>query len=100
MLKFVLSQIDEDGVEPIKPSMPNVRSDGLLAFVAGSDTVATALSHTFYFLLQNPRCYQLLQKEVDENFPRGEDPMDFSKQADMPYLNACMFVSPFFRRQT
>lgn len=72
--------------------MGNVTSDGLLALIAGSDTAATALSHIFYFLLRNPACYQRLQREIDETFPRGEDTMDFTKQTEMPYLNACMYV--------
>lgn len=60
------------------------------AVIAGSDTAATALTHIWYFLLRNPTCLSRLRKEVDESFPDGHDIFDFSKQADMPYLNACM----------
>lgn len=61
--------------------------------MAGSDTSATALSHLWFYLLKHPEYYARLRKEVDEAFPRGEDPIDFTRQADMPFLNACMYVS-------
>lgn len=60
------------------------------AVIAGSDTTATVLSHLWYFLLKYPACLQRLRQEIDEQFPRGQKLFDFSKQADMPYLNACM----------
>jgi len=31
-----------------------------------------------------------LVKEIDETFPDSDDTIDYSKQADMPYLNACI----------
>ncbi|KAF7789587.1 hypothetical protein EIP86_000533 [Pleurotus ostreatoroseus] len=64
--------------------------DGLLAIIAGSDTAATALTHIWYFLLRNPNCLFQLRKEIDETFPVGHETFDFSKQADLPYLNACI----------
>lgn len=79
--------MDEDGVEIYPPS---VTADGMLAIIAGSKTSAIALSHVFYFLLRHPQCLQRLQKEIDDAFPRGDDPTHFTKQADMLYLNACM----------
>lgn len=64
----------------------------MLAIIAGSDTSATALSHLFYFLLRSPECMERLQNEVDATFPDPDQLDDYSKQADMPYLNACMYV--------
>lgn len=34
--------------------------------------------------------FDRLRAEIDVAFPRGEQPMDFTKMANMPYLNACM----------
>ena len=68
-----------------------------MSIIAGSDTSATALSHIFYFLFRRPECLQRLYAEVDEAFPQGEDTMDFTKQAEMPYLNACMLSRQFIR---
>ena len=70
-------------------------ADGILAIVAGSDTTSILLSHLWYFLLRHPDCANRLQKEIDVAFPHGEDPMDFSRHVDMPYLNACMLVHLF-----
>ena len=59
-----------------------------IAVIAGSDTTATALSQLWYFLARNPHCYEMLRKEV-----LSEDEGDFTRQASMPYLNACMSVT-------
>lgn len=81
------------------------------AIIGGSDTASTALSHLCYFLLGHPHCMARLRAEVNEFFPpndtRGangihlrdkegpkdgevEVPFDPGRQAEMPYLNACM----------
>ena len=62
----------------------------MLAIVAGSDTSATAISNVLYLLLRHPECMKRLQKEIDETFPDPDAVMDYSRQADMVYLNACM----------
>ena len=83
--------MDEDGHEPVKPTKALVAVDGQLAIIAGGDTTATTLSHLVYFLLRYPSYMERLRKEVDKAFPQGEDSMlDFTKQTNMPFLNACM----------
>lgn len=83
--------MDGDDVESVKPPMEEVAADGILAIIAGSDTSAIALSHTFFFLIRHPKFMKRLLKEIDSEYPQAMDTMiDFAKQADMPYLNACM----------
>ena len=83
--------MDGDDLQASKRPLADVAADGALAIVAGSDTVATALNHTLYFLLRHPQCMERLREEVISHFPGMTDPsIDFSKQADLPYLNACM----------
>ncbi len=82
--------MNEDGVGVNKPSPEAIIADGMLSIIAGSDTSAIALSHVFYFFLRKPECLRKLQAEIDHVFPQGEDTMDFTEQAEMPYLNACM----------
>lgn len=42
-------------------------------------------------MLTQPTCFYRLRKEVDEAFPHGTGPSsDLTKQAAMPYLNACI----------
>ena len=65
----------------------------MLAVVAGSDTTATTLGSIFYYILTHRDTYERLQAEVDTMFPPGEgDPLEPGKLAEMPYLNAVMYV--------
>lgn len=92
----VICQSNEDGLEAERPPLELVASDGALAIIAGSDTAATALSQTFYFLLRHPECMKKLRGEIESVYPGSTDPLlDFGKQAEMPYLNACMYVHSF-----
>lgn len=85
------TKIDEDRVEKVPPTDPEIISDGLLAIIAGSDTTSTTLSGLFYYLMSSPLDYQRLQKEIDTAFPPGEgDPFDTLKLSEMPFLNAVM----------
>jgi cytochrome P450 len=70
--------------------MPIVHSDGIVAVVGGSDTVATALTGLWYYLLLEPAKFNRLRNEVDIYFPGGEEPSDVTRMVSMPYLNACM----------
>ena len=84
--------IDEEGHEPAKPAnLALAIVEGQLAIIAGGDTTAITLSHLFYFFLRYPTYLERLRREVDEVFPQGEDStLDFTKQTNMPFLNACM----------
>lgn len=70
--------------------MPTVFADGIMSIVAGSDTTATTLSAMWYYFLLNPTMLERLQVEVDTYFPGGEEPLDFTRMVNMPFLNACM----------
>ncbi|KAI1789718.1 high nitrogen upregulated cytochrome P450 monooxygenase 2 [Ganoderma leucocontextum] len=76
--------------QPTKPPPPvrDLVNDGILAVIAGSDTVASALTSLFFCLLTNPRTYDALQKEIDQYYPRGEDAFTSKPHRDMPYLHA------------
>lgn len=54
---------------------------------AGSETTATTLSGTIYYLLQNPDKLQILQKEVDDAFS-SIDEMTLVSTGKLPYLHA------------
>ncbi len=64
--------------------------EGLLAILAGSDTVNSTLSCALYYLVCNPAVYMRLQEEVDDAFTSGEEPLDMVKLRSMEWLNACM----------
>ena len=64
--------------------------------VAGSDTTATTLSGVFYYLMRYPEVMKRLRKELDEAFPPGEgEPFDYTKLAELTFLNAVMCVMEF-----
>ena len=67
-------------------------ADGTLAIVAGSDTTSSVLSSIFYCLLTHPEAYVRLRAEVDAYYPPGEDALNTKHHAEMPYLNAVMYV--------
>lgn len=94
--RLSFSEVTSDGVvcKQRLILLADSRTDcSLIAIIAGSDTSATALSHIWYYLLRNPKYYDRLRKEVEESFPNGEDPIDFTRQADMPFLNGCMYAN-------
>jgi cytochrome P450 len=74
----------------VRPSLPVIYSDGLLAVVAGSDTTATTLTVMWYYLLLNPSKFERLINEIDAYFPPGEEPLDFTRMNTMSYLNGCI----------
>jgi cytochrome P450 len=79
----------------VAPSTEVVLSDGVLAVIAGSDTTATTFTALWYYLLLEPAMCDRLRQEVDAHFPPGEEPLDFMRMVNMPYLNACMYVLTF-----
>lgn len=61
-------------------------------FGAGSDTTATALSSTIWFLAQNPKCLDKLRVELNEAAEAGNlsDPATFAQGQKLAYLQACI----------
>lgn len=79
---------DEEGTR--KSSITTAASEGVLAIIAGSDTVASTLTALWYYLMRDASMFNRLRAEVDMHFPFGQEPLDFSKMSRMPYLNACI----------
>jgi cytochrome P450 len=65
---------------------------------AGSETTAISLSSVFYYLLTNPRCMQVLMKDLDDKARRGgRDFKDgehglvtWAESQGLPYMDACI----------
>ena len=83
-------QSGEDVPEFEPLSAEDLQMDGMVAIIAGSDTVNGALSCALYYLVCNPAIYERLQEEVDAAFPSGEEPLDVMKLTCMEWLNAYM----------
>ena len=72
-----------------------------VALIGGSETTASTMSNVFFYLLTNPDVFRRLRAELDEAFPPGEgDPFDFTRLAELPYLNAVMYVVVFSSSST
>ncbi|KAI0812259.1 cytochrome P450 [Irpex lacteus] len=83
LIYYLMSEDDPTRKE--KATLNSITADAMMAVIAGSDTTASALSQLWYFLLKNPQCYARLRKEV-----LAENDGDYNRQANMPYLNACI----------
>ena len=57
--------------------------------VAGGDTTATAICATFFYLSQNPGCYERLAQEIRSLFENGSE-ISGSKLSGCQYLRACI----------
>ncbi|OLN96585.1 Versicolorin B desaturase 1 [Colletotrichum chlorophyti] len=67
---FVL-RCDGDGEKGL--SVREMHANAAVFMVAGTETTATVLSGTTYYLLRNPRVYENLTKEIRGAFERSED---------------------------
>ncbi|KAI0862067.1 cytochrome P450 [Xylaria cubensis] len=65
-------------------------SEASILMVAGSDTTATALSATFFYLSRNPECYEKLCTEIRSSFESGQDIKTGPQLAGCRYLRACL----------
>ena len=92
MVRKILTslQSNEGSTEGDRPSPGYLAANGVLAIIAGSDTTATALAATLFYILRHPTAYQRLKEEVAANFAEGEEPTDVSKLAKMEWLNGCL----------
>lgn len=62
-------------------------------FVAGSDTTASAIRVTLFYLLSSPRVYRKLKEEIRVTVREGRasSPITAAQARELPYLQ----VSPF-----
>ncbi|KAF2017338.1 benzoate 4-monooxygenase cytochrome-like protein P450, partial [Aaosphaeria arxii CBS 175.79] len=58
--------------------------------IAGSDTTASAVTATIFYLLHYPQCLEIARKEVDQHFPNIEDIRSGESLTACKYLYACI----------
>lgn len=87
-LYYYLTEDESAAQSGVRPD--ELIADGMLAVIAGSDTTAIVLSHFLYYMMRHPECAEHLRREIDKAFPNGEEPLDFARLAELPYLNACI----------
>ena len=82
---LVLSKEEEEG----GLSLEEMHSNASLFMGAGTETTATELSGTLYYLMKNPDKMAILVDEVRSAFPNEED-ISMEKLAQLKYLHACL----------
>lgn len=83
------SKVLEKSKGPEGLSLEEQYTNSFLFMTAGTETTATALSGTTYYLLRNPRCLEKLTQEIRSAFPTLQD-LDLDVLAGMEYLDAVL----------
>ncbi|KAI1338195.1 cytochrome P450 monooxygenase-like protein [Xylariaceae sp. FL0016] len=62
--------------------------DARLLIIAGSDTVASTLIHSFYHLARDPSLVRRIRQELNANFIQNDGSFSIQKLQHLEYLNA------------
>ncbi|KZV87070.1 cytochrome P450 [Exidia glandulosa HHB12029] len=88
-LWYYLGTEDSDGAGRLRPD--ELAADGTLALVAGSDTSASAMVCTLFFLLSNPDSLAKARTEIDAVVANGMTPWaSADDHGALPFMNACI----------
>ncbi|RDX42005.1 high nitrogen upregulated cytochrome P450 monooxygenase 2 [Lentinus brumalis] len=79
---------NEDLPDTTPPPRQHLVDDGILAVVAGSDTVSSTATSLIYCLITHPDVYAALKAEVDKYYHPGDDPCNPRHYQDMHYMTA------------
>ncbi|KAL1948749.1 hypothetical protein VTO73DRAFT_10555 [Trametes versicolor] len=79
---------NEDEPETQPPPLKLIVNEGVVAIVAGSDTVSITLTSIFFCLATHPEAYKRLEEEIDRFYPPGQDPYNTEHHREMHYLTA------------
>lgn len=80
-------------------SEDDAQSEVLFAFVAGSDTTASAMRATMLYIMSSPLVYNKLKQEIRSAILEGRasSPITIAEARELPYLQAstttCIFGS-------
>jgi len=85
---YLLEAIKPDETASQDSQKSVIASNSLLAIVAGSDTVASVLSHIIYYLICNPEYQERLRHELDESMATFPEELIKNRLAILPFLNA------------
>ncbi|BCR85958.1 cytochrome P450 [Aspergillus chevalieri] len=69
---------------------PELWGEANVLMIAGSDTTATTLAGTIFYLVRNPHAMARLKQEVRESFDSVEEIISGPRLNELVYLKACM----------
>lgn len=85
--------VNEEAGPDAFPPRALVIENTKVVIIAGSDTTSTTLNGVFFYLMKDVNVLRRLGEELDAAFPPNEgDPFDFTRLAELPFLNAVMCV--------
>ncbi|RYP81172.1 hypothetical protein DL769_002120 [Monosporascus sp. CRB-8-3] len=87
LYSFVADALDAKDDEGLR--LNDLWYEAFFFIIAGGDTIATALSATFFYLSRNPECYRTLAEEIRTTFGSGNE-IRGAKLAGCQYLRACI----------
>ncbi|KAF5246864.1 hypothetical protein FAUST_1049 [Fusarium austroamericanum] len=69
------------------------QAEALFMFVAGSDTTASAIRVTMFYIISSARVYQKLRKEIRKAIHEGRasSPITVAQARELPYLQAVIY---------
>jgi cytochrome P450 len=82
--RYILRHNNDNGMSDLEIQF---NSEALIA--AGSETTATCMSGTMYYLAKNPDIRRIATSEVRSRFS-SEDEITMKSTMDLPYLQACI----------
>ena len=71
-------------------STPELWGEANVLMIAGSDTTATTLAATIFYLVRNPQAMQRLQQEIRESFDSVEEIVSGPRLGELVYIKACL----------
>ncbi|KAF3395109.1 Isotrichodermin C-15 hydroxylase, partial [Talaromyces pinophilus] len=83
-MSYILRHNDENGM-----TLDEIGENSNVIIVAGSETTATLLSGTTFWLLKNPKVYRKLVDEIRSSFTTEED-INFTNVSQLRYLLAVL----------
>ena len=86
---FISASLQHNNEEGKGLTAGELQSNASLFIVAGSDTSATVLTGTIYYLLHNPRVLEILTDEIRNAF-KDEKEITAESVSHLPYMLACI----------
>lgn len=86
MMSYILRENSDKDKAVTREAM---ESNAALVILAGSETVAVAVTSTTWFLLKTPLALKRLQQEIRTSFNSAEE-ITMARTASLPYLHAAI----------
>ncbi|XXH03796.1 hypothetical protein Hte_010202 [Hypoxylon texense] len=84
------SIVSEANTQDVNVRMSDIWTEVLSFFPAGAFSTSAGICALFFYLTQNPECYEKLADEIRTKFARGDDIRAGPQLSSCQYLRACI----------